>query len=156
MKSKLGKLLISILIPLGVGFLGSIFTISQIPTWYVQINKPSLVPPNWVFGPVWTTLYILMGIALYLIWQSKSKKDKRVPYFVFVVQLILNLLWSVFFFNNHWLFLSVVEIAFLWVMILINILKFRVISKTAAALLYPYLAWVTFASYLTVSVWLLN
>ncbi|MEI8067750.1 MAG: TspO/MBR family protein [Candidatus Shapirobacteria bacterium] len=150
------KLLISLLIPLFIGYFGSIFTISQIPTWYLGINKPELLPPNGIFGPVWTILYILMGVSLYFVWTAKTKKSKKVAFSVFGIQLVLNLLWSIIFFNYHWLFLAVIEILLLWVMILVNIVKFRVISEKASWLLYPYLIWVTFASYLTISVWLLN
>lgn len=156
MKVDIKKFLISLLIPLLIGYLGSIFTISQILTWYAGINKPSLLPPNGIFGPVWTILYILMGIALYLVWTNKSKKNKKVAFQVFGIQLFLNLLWSILFFNNHWLFLSVVEIIVLWIMILVNIIKFKEISRPASWLLWPYLIWVTFASYLTIAVWWLN
>jgi len=156
MKLDLKKLGISLLIPLFVGYLGSTFTISQISTWYAGINKPGLLPPNGIFGPVWTILYILMGIAFYLVWQVKTKKDKKIAFYFFVIQLVLNLLWSIIFFNYHWLLLAVLEIIFLWIMILMTIFEFKRISKTAAILLWPYLAWVSFASYLTIAVWLLN
>lgn len=156
MKSKGIKLIISLLLPLTIGYLGSLFTISQIPGWYVNINKPGLLPPNWVFGPVWTALYILMGIALYLVWIKKTKKDKKLAYTFFGIQLVLNLFWSIIFFSQHWLLAAAIEILILWVLILFNIIKFREISKIASNLLIPYLLWVSFASYLTISVWWLN
>jgi tryptophan-rich sensory protein len=156
MKFDLKKLFVSIIIPLFVGYLGSIFTIKEIPNWYLKINRPGLTPPNWVFGPVWTLLYILMGIAFYLVWTKKTKIKKTKAVFVFGTQLLLNFLWSILFFSKHWLLPSVMEIGILWVMILINILVFKKFSKLASGLLIPYLAWVSFASYLTIMVWWLN
>jgi tryptophan-rich sensory protein len=155
MKINVIKLIVSILIPLAVGGLGSIVTINQIPTWYAAINKPQLLPPNGIFGPVWTTLFILMGLALYLVWMSKSKNKSR-AYLVFGLQLVLNLLWSVLFFGWHALGWAVVEILVLEAVIVANILEFRKVSKTSAWLLLPYPVWVAFATYLTISVWRLN
>lgn len=139
------------------GLIGSIFTFSAIPTWYVFLNKPSFSPPNWIFGPVWTLLYTLMGIAAYIIWKRGAKnKTVRGALALFGFHLILNSLWSIIFFGAHALFPAFVEILILWSTIIILILKFYRIEKTAAYLLLPYLAWVSFASVLNFSVWFLN
>lgn len=144
------KLILSIGICLGAGVLGSVFTISSIPSWYVTLNKPIFSPPNWVFGPVWTVLYILMGISLYLIW-AKSKVPS-----VFWIQLILNASWSIIFFGMKNPGLALVDIVALWVSIVLTIKVFDKINKLSSYLLYPYLLWVSFASILNLSIWVLN
>lgn len=146
------KLILSIALCLGAGIIGSFFTASAIPTWYATLVKPSFSPPNWIFGPVWTTLYILMGISLYLVWTSKKK---IVPN-IFWVQLILNASWSIVFFGMKNPELAFVNIIALWVVISLTIEKFSKISKTASYLLYPYLTWVTFALFLNFSIAELN
>lgn len=155
MKINLPKLIISITLPLAVGGLGSFFTISSIPTWYATLNKPSFAPPNYVFGPVWTTLYILMGISLYLLWVVKKKgKDEAIK--LFFIQLVLNFLWSIIFFGMHNIALAFVEIIALWIFIFLTIRHSLLISKPAAYLLYPYIIWVTIASILNLSLFILN
>ncbi len=144
------KLLLSIGICLGAGIVGSFFTISSIPTWYVTLNKPSFSPPNWIFGPVWTILYILMGISLYLVWTKK-----KIPP-VFWIQLILNAAWSVIFFGLKNPTLALIEIAALWIVIVLTIKAFSKINKLAGRLLIPYLLWVSFASILNLMIVLLN
>lgn len=140
-----------------IGILGSVFTISQIPIWYAMLNKPFFSPPNWIFGPVWTTLYALMGISIYLIYESKIKKtDRQFLVKIFFLQLFLNFLWSVIFFGMHLLFIAFIEILILWVVILLLIFKFYKVSKPAAYLLIPYLLWVSFASLLNLFVAILN
>jgi len=131
---------------------GSIFTTSAIPGWYATLQKPSFSPPNFLFAPVWTTLYILMGISLALI---LNKKNKTAIIF-FVVQLVLNSLWSILFFGLKSPKLAFVEIIFLWLAILITILKFFKISKLAGWLFVPYLLWVSFASFLNLTIVKLN
>jgi tryptophan-rich sensory protein len=151
------KLVASILIPLIIGFLGSSATMAEIPTWYAALSKPSWSPPNWLFGPVWTTLYILMGISLYLVWsKGLDRRDVRFAILIFGVQLLLNMLWSVVFFSYHALFGSFILILILWISILANIIAFYVISKPAGILLVPYIVWVSIASYLNYSVYILN
>ena len=151
------KIIASILIPLIVGFIGSIATITEIPTWYAALSKPTWSPPNWLFGPVWTTLYILMGIALYLVWrEGLHRQDVRFAILIFGVQLVINLLWSVVFFSFHALFGSFILVMLLWLAILANIIAFLIISKWAGLLLVPYIVWVSIASYLNYSVYLLN
>ena len=156
-KSEILKLVVSILIPLIAGFIGSIATFSSIPTWYTTLTKPTWAPPNWVFGPVWTTLFILMGIALFLVWrQGLWRRDVKIAIIIFAVQLVLNVLWSVIFFGLQSLTGGLIEIVFLWIAILATIIAFYRISKVAGILLLPYLTWVTIASYLTYTVYLLN
>lgn len=137
--------------------IGNIFTISEITTWYTTLAKPSWTPPNWLFGPVWTMLYALMAIALYLVWkEGLERKDVKVALIIFTAQLILNILWSVIFFGYHSLLGGVISIIILWIAILVNIIVFYRISKPAGLLLVPYIAWVSIASYLNYSVYLLN
>lgn len=143
------KLILSIGLCLGAGIIGSFFTFSAIPTWYVTLDKPSFSPPNWIFGPVWTLLYILMGISLYRVWTNK-----KVPT-VFWVQLILNTLWSIIFFGMRNPTLALVDIAALWIAIVLTIKAFYEINKLAAYLLIPYLLWVSFAIILNLSIVLL-
>lgn len=151
------KLAVSILLPLLIGVIGSAATMPEIRGWYATINKPALLPPNWVFGPTWTLLYLLMGVSFYLVWTSKNSKKKiGMAWKWYLGQLGLNLLWSFLFFKWHFLFLAAMEIVTLWIVILGNIKSFEKINKLSANLLVPYLLWVTFATYLTVSVWLLN
>lgn len=149
------KLLISIGICLAVGVLGSFFTISAIPVWYEALNKPSLSPPSWVFGPVWTILYILMGISLYLVWVSKNKlKQKGIK--LFFAQLGFNALWSIIFFGMKNPLLALVDIILLWVAIFLTIKTFSKINKLAGNLLVPYIIWVSFATYLNFMIFVLN
>ncbi|MEK7165993.1 MAG: TspO/MBR family protein [Patescibacteria group bacterium] len=148
-------LILSTLISEGAGILGAIFTVSAIPTWYAALAKPAFSPPNFVFGPVWTTLYALMGISLYLVWISKTK-SRRYAMRLFFLQLGLNVLWSIFFFGMKNPALAFLEIIALWIAIYLTIKTFLGVSKVASYLLYPYLAWVSFASILNFSIWILN
>ena len=149
--------LISLLITLSIGGIAGFFTTSQIKVWYVYLNKPSFNPPNWLFGPVWTVLYIMIAIAAYLVWQrrdqSEAFKKARIIYFI---QLLLNFSWSIVFFGLHQVLDALVVIALLFVSIIININAFSKFSKIAAWLLVPYLLWVSFASILNLSIWMLN
>ena len=154
---ELVRLIASILIVFIAGTIGSIATLSQIPTWYAALVKPSWAPPNWLFGPVWTTLYILIGIALFLVWKEGiNRKDVKLAISVFVVQLVLNVLWSVIFFGYNSLLGGLIVIIILWIAILANIIFFYRVSKSAGLLLVPYIVWVSIASYLNYSVYLLN
>ncbi|HCS79301.1 TPA: TspO protein [Patescibacteria group bacterium] len=139
------------------GIIGSLFTFSAIPTWYVTLTKPIFSPPNWLFGPAWILLYTLMGIAAYLIWQKGYTKSKiREALGFFSVQLVLNSLWSIIFFGFHSPLVALFEIFMLWTAILATIYKFYPLSKPAAYLLFPYLAWVTFATILNAAIVFLN
>ena len=147
----------SIIICLFAGAIGTIFTVSSIPTWYAFINKPAFSPPNWIFGPVWTILYILMGISLALVWQKGLKTKKvRDALYLFGIQLALNAIWSPIFFGAKSLLVALIVIVLMWIFILKTILAFGKINRTASYLLYPYIVWVSFATILNFSVWLLN
>lgn len=158
MKTENYKLLaISIGVCLLTGFIGGFFTAPAIGTWYASLNKPAINPPNWIFFPVWTILYILMGASLYLVLKNGWKSEKiRAAAEVFGAQLFLNFLWSAIFFGLRSPAGALAEIIFLWLAILLTILKFYKISKPAAYLLIPYIFWVSFAAYLNYSVWILN
>lgn len=151
------KLIISIGLPLMVGFTSSYFTITGVGSWYQTIEKPLWNPPSWVFGPVWTTLYVLMGISLFLVWKSALPvKVKRSALLLFGIQLLLNFFWSFIFFNQHQIGLAFVEIVILWLMILLTIFAFARINQVAAWLLVPYISWVSFAAILNFTIWRLN
>ena len=140
-----------------VGAIGSLFTAQAIPTWYATLAKPALNPPAWVFGPVWTTLYVLMGVAAFLVWRKGwARREGKIALAVFVGQLLLNTLWSVLFFVLHSPGGALIEIVLLWGAIVATIIAFAKISKLAAWLLAPYLAWVSFAIYLNYAFWSLN
>lgn len=151
------KFVVSIVICQLAGVIGSVFTVNNIASWYLDLNKPLLNPPNWVFGPVWITLYFLMGIALFLVWnKGLHTRFNKNAFLLFLVQLVFNSLWSIVFFGLHQLLFSVFVIVLLWLLIFINIVQFGKISKTAAYLLIPYILWVSFASYLNIAIYILN
>lgn len=151
------KLLISLVLPQLAGILGSVFTISAIPTWYATLVRPELAPPNFVFAPVWTTLYLLMGIAAFIVWKKGlATKGVRVALGLFLIQLVLNTLWSIIFFGMNNLGLALIEIALLWIAIVATTVAFWKLSRTAAFLMLPYIAWVSFAAYLNYSFFVLN
>lgn len=149
-------LLISILIALSAGFIGSFFTTPSIASWYAFINKPSFSPPNWLFAPVWTLLYILMAIAAFLIWQKRDNLQTKPALMFYGIQLVLNTLWSIIFFGMKNPGLAFLEIIFLWLFILITLIKFYKINKTAGLLFIPYILWVSFALILNFAVWMIN
>lgn len=151
------KLLAAILVSELAGVVGSIFTTKEIPTWYQGLVKPALNPPSWVFGPVWITLYALMGVAAFLVWQKGwSRKEVRGALAVFGLQLGLNTLWSIVFFGAHAPGAALFIIGLLWLAIVGTMVRFFRLSKPAAYLLVPYLLWVSFASYLNLMIWKLN
>jgi benzodiazapine receptor len=157
MKINYWKLIISIVICELAGAIGSIFTVNAIPSWYANLVRPSFSPPNWIFGPVWTTLYLLMGIALYIVWNKGFKiKNSKKAVGVFGVQLGLNTIWSIIFFGLNNIKLAFAEIIFLWIAILLSIIYFYRIDKKAAYLLVPYLLWVSFAAVLNFYFMILN
>ena len=155
MNFSFGKLILSLALVFVAGFIGSFFTSSAISTWYAAINKPSFNPPNWLFGPVWTMLYVFMAVSFFLIWQSQSRRKKS-ALTIFIIHLILNASWSIVFFGLQSPFWALINIAILWLMILLMIIYFWPIKKTASILLWPYLLWVSFASVLNTAIWLLN
>ena len=150
------KLIISILIPLVIGFLGSFFTAGSVDSWYTTINKPSFNPPDWIFAPVWTILFILIGLSFYLVWRKNFGEDRKKVFTVYSLQLLFNLLWSVFFFGLKSPLLGLIDIIILLSFIIFNTIIFFKVSKTAGILFLPYLIWVSFASILNFSIFLLN
>jgi translocator protein len=147
------KLIISVGACLLVGFVAGMFTSSSITSWYATLAKPSFSPPNWLFAPVWTLLYILMGIALYLVWNSHGSK---IAITFFIIQLALNFAWSFLFFSLQNPLLAFIDILLLWAMIIVTALLFFPLSRTAAILLIPYFLWVSFAALLNFSIYWLN
>lgn len=153
--SKTLKLILSLALPQAVGGLGALFTFSSVRDWYLTINRPVWNPPNWIFGPMWTTLYVLMGIACFLIWKSEHPQKKQLLTLYFV-QLALNALWSPAFFGAQSPLLGLVVIIPLWAMILICIIQFKKVSTWASGFMVPYLLWVSFATALNAAIWWLN
>ncbi|MBT7902758.1 tryptophan-rich sensory protein [Candidatus Woesearchaeota archaeon] len=149
------KLISAIILCQLAGIIGSLFTANSVKTWYTTINKPIFNPPSWIFSPVWITLFILMGVSLYIIWNQGFKKNKT-EITIFGIQLILNTFWSIIFFGLKNISLAFVEIIILWIMILFTLIFFYKKSKTAAYLLIPYLLWVGFATILNLSILILN
>ena len=155
--AKLIKLIISVAVCLAIGFFGSIATMPSIPTWYAGLQKPAFNPPVWIFGPVWTALFIMMGIAAFLVWDKGIEDNNvKIALAIFGCQLALNLLWSVLFFGIHSPLLAFIDIIFLWLAIVWTIVRFYGISRPASYLLVPYILWVSFASILNFSIFLLN
>lgn len=151
------KLVISIVISELTGIVGSIFTAPSVANWYPQITKPALNPPVWVLGPVWTTLFALMGIAAFLVWEKGlNHKSVKIALTLFIGQLILNALWSIIFLGLRSPGGALIEIVFLWFAILATIIAFARISKPAVWLLLPYILWTSFAMYLNYALWTLN
>ncbi len=154
---KILKIVLVVAVCVTIGYLSGMITRESITTWYPTLVKPVFNPPNWIFAPVWTLLYIMMGIAAGLVWTSGSDEQttKKALGF-FAIQFGLNALWSYLFFGLHNPFLALIEIILLWLMILETYNLFKKIDKTAGLLLLPYLAWVSFAAILNASIWWLN
>ncbi|HDR73965.1 MAG TPA: tryptophan-rich sensory protein [Methanoculleus sp.] len=151
------KLVIAVVACNLAGILGAVFTQTGPGSWYAQLVKPEISPPSFVFAPAWTTLYILMGIALYLVWmEGTDRPDVRGALAIFGVQLVLNFLWSFLFFGLESPLLGLIDIAVLWLAIVATIAAFVRVNRTAAYLLIPYLLWVSFATYLNYSILVLN
>ena len=158
MKPKeLGKLAVSILVSLSAGFVGSIFTAKTVDTWYQSLARPWFAPPGWLISIIWTTLYILMGVSLYMIiTQGLGRKDVKAAVSVFGVQLFLNVLWTYMFFGLSSAFYGLVEIIVLWIAIAATIYMFYAINKKSAYLLLPYIVWVTIAMIINYSIYIMN
>jgi translocator protein len=150
------KLLYSLLITLGIGAISGFATSSNISGWYAALNKPAFNPPNWIFAPVWTFLYILMGISLFLVWRQPDSGMKFRAIRFFFIQLVLNFCWSFIFFYFHETGFALTEILLLWIFIFITIYLFSRLNKWAAVLLVPYLSWVSFATLLTYYIYRMN
>ncbi|MDB4999617.1 MAG: TspO protein [Mucilaginibacter sp.] len=150
-------LVISLAITLSIAYVASIFTRPQIQSWYITLHKPAFNPPNWLFAPVWVTIYILIGIAAYLVWKLRNgSATYKTTVIIYIIQLLLNLSWSIAFFGMHQIFAALIIIISLLVAIILNINWFGLFSKVAAWLLVPYLLWVSFASFLNLSIYILN
>ena len=155
-KFNIFKLISCLVLTLGLGGAGGYFTVNEIKSWFVTLNKPSFNPPNYLFGPIWSLLYFLMGISLYLIWQQPRSTQRKQAITIFLIQFALNVSWSFIFFKQHQILWALVDIIALWLFILITILSFAKLNKTAALLLVPYISWVSFATLLNAAIWLLN
>ncbi|NMB92300.1 MAG: tryptophan-rich sensory protein [Parcubacteria group bacterium] len=155
-KQKIIPLLGFLLITFVAAFIGSSFTTPNIASWYRTLTKPSFAPPNWLFAPVWTILFVLMAVAAFLVYQKREHSEVKGALIFYFVQLILNSLWSIIFFGLHNPQLAFFEIIVLWIFILVTLIKFYKIHRTAGLLLVPYILWVSFASILNCAVWLLN
>ncbi len=151
------KVIISLVICELAGIIGSVFTTPAIGEWYSTLIRPTFAPPNWIFAPVWTILFALMGLALALVWnKGLGRKEVRLAVELFAIQLALNILWSILFFGLHSLIGSLIEILILWLFILITIKDFFKVSRLAAYLMLPYILWVSFAVCLNYTFWLVN
>ncbi len=151
------RLLISLALPQLAGLIGSIFTVTAIPVWYAQLAKPAFSPPNWLFGPVWVILYLMMGISIYLVWQRLEKnKHANTTFNLFWLQLILNGVWSPLFFGLKNPGLAFFDLLVLWILVMILAVNFFRICRPAAYLLIPYWLWVSFAGALNYFIWILN
>jgi tryptophan-rich sensory protein len=150
------KLFISLALPLLLGAIAGMFTAEAIPGWYDLLNRPSFNPPNWIFGPVWITIYVLMGISFFLIWKQSESKKRSQAITIFLIQMGLNFAWSFIFFHFKIIGLALIEILFLWLSIILMLVKFYKINPIAAYLNLPYLLWVTFAVILNAGYYLLN
>jgi benzodiazapine receptor len=151
------KFIICLALTFSAAFVGSLFTREAVPDWYATLNKPSFTPPNWLFGPVWTILYLLMAISAFIVWQKGLPNPAvRIALILYLIQLILNALWSVIFFGLKLPLIAFVEILLLWSAIVFTILTFARVSIAAALMLVPYILWVSFAAVLNFFIWFLN
>jgi benzodiazapine receptor len=151
------KFIICLILTFSAAFVGSIFTREAVPDWYATLNRPSFTPPNWLFSPVWTILYLLMAISAFLVWQKGlANPAVKIALILYLIQLILNALWSVIFFGLKLPLPAFIEIIMLWTAIAFTILAFARVSITAALILVPYILWVSFAAVLNFSIWFLN
>ncbi len=155
--NKILKFIISIFLPLFIGFLGSLATKNSVNSWYLTLNKPIFSPPNWIFATIWSLLFVLIGISFYIVWDKTIYLYfKNIVYLIFFAQLIFNLLWSVLFFAFKKLILAFVDIILLWILVFFNIKEFYKISSVAGLILIPYILWLSFAALLNFAIVLLN
>jgi translocator protein len=152
------KLVVCCAVPLLVGVIGSLFTTTDsLGSWYTNLHKPPFNPPNWIFGPVWTTLYIMMGVSAFLVWrQGLDDKVVRIALVCFMVQLFLNAIWTPLFFGLHSPLFGLIDIVLLLNAVIVTVFAFSKISRPAALLLVPYFVWISFATVLNASLYLLN
>jgi len=154
--NKFLKILVAVSLPLLVGSIAGLATSPNIKSWYAYLQKPVFSPPNWIFGPMWSLLYILMGVGLYMIWESEKSDLRRRALIVFFVQLAFNFAWSFIFFEFRLIGVAFIEILLVWISVAAMIYTFYPVNKKAALLQIPYILWVTFASLLNGAVWALN
>jgi tryptophan-rich sensory protein len=156
--NKITRIILVVVVCLSIGYMSGVVTRSAITTWYPTLIKPSFNPPNWIFAPVWSLLYVMMGVAAGLVWDriDTNKEGVKKALFFFAIQLILNALWSYLFFGLHNPMLAGLEIILLWLMIYETYVQFAKINAIAGYLFIPYLLWVSFASVLNGSIWWLN
>ena len=145
-----------ILICQAAGFLGALFTMQSVKTWYVGLVKPPLTPPSWLFGPVWTALYVMMAVALWLIWKSENSENRKQLMIIFFTQLYLNAMWTPLFFGSHLILLALINIIVLLIVIVIFIVRALPEYRAASLLMLPYALWVGFATYLNAGFFFLN
>jgi benzodiazapine receptor len=155
-KTQIFKFIASLLLPLSLGAIAGIFTAKAIPDWYATLNQPSFNPPNWVFGPVWTTLYLILGFSFFLIWRQEKSKQRGQAILIFIIQMVLNFGWSFLFFYFHLIGFALLEIGMLWFSIIAMIVLFNKMKPLAAVINIPYLLWVTFATILNAGYYFLN
>jgi tryptophan-rich sensory protein len=152
--------LVSLIVILAVtalaGALASVTTLPQIPGWYAGLAKPAWTPPNAVFAPAWTALYLMMSIAAWLAWHARDRRRARAAIGLYLVQLVLNAAWSVLFFGMHLVTAALVDIALLWLLILATTAAFNRVSRTAPLLMVPYILWVAYAASLNAGIWWLE
>jgi len=155
-KLQIIKLIVSLAFPVAIGSIAGFFTAAGTSGWLDTLNSPSFRSPNWIFGPVWTVLYLVMGFSLFLIWNEKASKQRNQALTIFLVQLTLNFFWSFIFFSFHMIGVALIEIILLWASIITMIVLFYKIKTLAAYINIPYLLWVTFATVLNGSYYFLN
>jgi benzodiazapine receptor len=152
-----GVFVLFLVMCLGTGVFGSLLTSPSIRSgWYESLVKPSFTPPGWVFGPVWTLLYLLMAVSAWMVWSQQGEYPVRIPLVIFFTQLVFNLLWSGIFFGSRKPGWALVEIVVLWALILLTVTLFRRVSRPAALLLIPYALWVLYAMVLNATIWWMN
>lgn len=156
MVKKILTLLFCIISAQLAGIIGSLFAAPNIETWYVFLKKPFFAPPNWLFAPAWITLYTLMGIAVFLVWQKRQSPGARTALYFYCGQLLFNALWPVIFFGLQNPFLGFLAIIVLWILIAVTMVKFWKIERPAGLLFVPYILWVSFAAILNLAIWQLN
>ena len=150
------KFLTSLFVPLALGYIAGQYTSEAVPGWFAALNKPSFNPPGWVFGPVWTLLYILMGLSFFHIWIKPRIKERTIAKIIYIIQLLLNFAWSFLFFYYQNIALALIDIIVLDIVVVVMLLKFYQLKPTAAYLNIPYLMWILFATALNAAFYFLN